>query len=89
MEFNEVLIQLEKRNMVLRIISIVILIVIALSVLYFRFGYSDPDDSSLFNQMGDKVIDCKTALYYYSEKELGYKLQPPRDLSNITLNLSI
>lgn len=85
---QEYLAKIELRNFYLRIVLIVIMFVIAMSVLYFRFGYNDPDDSALFNQMGDKVIDCKTALYYYAEKELHMELQPKKDLSNYTLNLS-
>ena len=74
MDNSDYLIKLEKRNMILRIISIVILLAIGISILYFRYGYLDPDDSMIIDKIGRNVT-CKQALLYYAENEWGLNLE--------------
>lgn len=61
--------------MILRLISIVILLAIGISILYFRFGYVDPDDSMIIDKIG-RNITCKEALLYYAEREWQIDLKP-------------
>ena len=61
-----------KLNVYLRIIMIALMLLIIISIIYFRFGYTDPDDSQLKYDLGNitKTITCRDALYYYADKEL-------------------
>lgn len=70
MDDTAYLISLEKRNFWIRLGILLILLVIAVAVIFFKYGYTDPDDSALFDRLGTKIISCKDALYYYAEKEL-------------------
>lgn len=58
-----------KINVVLRIVMILILLGIGSLIIYYKFGYVDPDDSAIITLIGDNIT-CKEALYYYAEKEL-------------------
>ena len=59
-----------KLNVILRVILIVIMLWVLGQVVYYHYGYSDPDDQLLIDKVGNNIT-CKQALYYYAEKELG------------------
>ena len=60
---------METLEKLLRIVTIVILLAIAISIIYFKFGYVDPDDSAVYRE-GELIINCKDAMLYYLDKEL-------------------
>lgn len=84
---NNQIVQLEKRNFYLRIGIMAMLIVIALLVLYFRFGYTDPDDIGLIDRIG-RNVSCKQAMEFYIAEKWGYEDAPLQNniynISNIT-----
>jgi hypothetical protein len=86
MESNEILIKLERRNFYLRLTIILVLILIALLVVYFRYGYTDPDDVGIIDKIG-RNVSCREALNYYAEHKWGYTDNQEPDLS--LMNISV
>lgn len=78
----------QKRNFWVRIILIGILIYIAGYVIYYHYGYVDPDDQVLYDALSNKTITCKQALYYFAENELGIYNRNTRKENLDTLNIS-
>lgn len=65
-----------KLNSILRIVMIIILLVIAAMIAYYRFGTPpNLEDIELRRELqnGDsiKLIDCRGALIYYAQKEMN------------------
>lgn len=78
-----------KLNVYLRIGVLIILVLIGMFVIYHKYGYVNPDDSKLFDSLGNEIITCREALYYYAENELdiyeGKSNINPNEI-NITLD---
>lgn len=57
---------------ILRILTIILLLLLLGLVLYFKIGYTDPDDSKLVYMSGhiSGEITCREALMYYYEQEI-------------------
>ena len=72
----------QKYYLYARIVIIFLLGMIVLGIVWFRFGYVDPDDSALFDMMGNRTVSCELAMYYYAEHEWGVTTKPvyQRDL---------
>lgn len=68
------LISWNKRNFFLRIINLIILISLLSAIVYYKYGTPpNLEDHAIYKAIGNesiKVIDCRTALLYYAEKEL-------------------
>lgn len=77
-----------KRNFWVRIILIGILIFIAGYVVYFHYGYLDPDMQTLHNEMTNQTITCKQALYYFAENEMHIYDKDNRTQNLQRLNIS-
>ena len=60
-----------KLNSILRILGIIILLLILVSILYFRYGTpQNLEDMQLLNSTGSKITDCREALIYYAESKM-------------------
>jgi hypothetical protein len=67
---NNLEIKWQKRNFYVRIVLIGILLYIAGYVMYYHYGYEDPDMQILYSEITNTTITCKQALYYFAENEL-------------------
>lgn len=76
-----------KLNVALRFIMLGVLVWVGLQVLWYHYGYQDPDDSKLIDKIGRNVT-CKQAFFYYAENALGLWNASSRDRELKIYNVS-
>lgn len=74
-----------------RIALIALMLLIGIEMLYFKFGYVNPDDAKMTYDLGNitREVTCRDALYYYADKEWHINEVRPNNYTIPDLNFSL